>query len=110
LQESRLDLGGRLISSVVTQEDMRRLGAGEHDFEGIVNQLRYTAGVSVAAFLHETPDGAFKVSLRSNHEVDVAKVAAAFGGGGHIRAAGCTLQMPADEITGLLAREIQKQF
>ena len=47
-------------------------------------------GVEVSVFLRETEKG-FKVSLRSNNYVNVSEVASIYSGGGHIRAAGCTM-------------------
>lgn len=110
LVNSVLCLSGQFIYSVLTQGDMERLGVCSHDFEGIVNQLRYTKGVKAAAFLHENIDGSYKVSLRSGGMVDVAKVAAVFGGGGHIRAAGCTLEGAPEEIVEKLAKQIANQL
>lgn len=110
LSKSELCLSGQFVYSILTREDMNRLGAGDHDFEGIVNQLRYTKGVKAAAFLHETVDGAYKVSLRSGGMVDVAKAAAALGGGGHVRAAGCTLEGTPEEIVERLAAQILEQL
>ena len=67
-------------------------GVKAKDLEGIVSQLRVTAGVEVAIFLYELESGEFKVSLRSKEKVDVSKVARYFGGGGHVRAAGLTFR------------------
>lgn len=110
LNKSVLCLCGRFIYSLLTREDMDRLGAGEHDFEGIVNQLRYTKGVKAAAFLHQTADDSYKVSLRSGGEVDVAKAAAALGGGGHVRAAGCTLKGTQEDVVKKLIAQIAEQL
>ncbi len=110
LSKSVLCLSGQFIYSVITREDMNRLGAGDHDFEGIVNQLRYTKGVKAAAFLHETLEGSYKVSLRSGGMVDVAKAAAALGGGGHVRAAGCTLEGTPEAIAERLTAQISEQL
>lgn len=110
LSKSVLCLSGQFIYSVITREDMNRLGAGDHDFEGIVNQLRYTKGVKAAAFLHETSEGSYKVSLRSGGMVDVAKAAAALGGGGHVRAAGCTLEGTPEAIVERLTAQISEQL
>lgn len=60
------------------------------DHEGLVEIGRDLEGVEVSIFLRETDKG-FKASLRSNEHVNVAEVASIFSGGGHIRAAGCTL-------------------
>lgn len=110
LCNSRRCLSDRFIYSVITRKDMESVGAGEQDFDGIVNQLRYTKGVWAAALIHETKDGAYKVSLRSSSEVDVAKVASAFGGGGHIRAAGCTLEGDCEKIIAGLSGKIAEQI
>ena len=60
------------------------------DHEGLVEIGRDLEGVEVSVFLRETDKG-YKASLRSNNYVNVAEVASIFSGGGHIRAAGCTL-------------------
>ncbi len=60
------------------------------DHEGLVEMGRDLEGVEVSVFLRETDKG-YKASLRSNNYVNVAEVASIFSGGGHIRAAGCTL-------------------
>lgn len=110
LNKSVLCLSERFIYSLITREDMKRLGAGEQDFEGIVNQLRFTKGVKAAAFLHQTESGGYKVSLRSGGEVDVAAAAVSLGGGGHVRAAGCTLQGTEEEVIKELISQIEKQL
>lgn len=110
LCNSKRCLEDKFIYSIITREDMEAVGAGEQDFEGIVNQLRYTKGVWAAALLHETKDGSYKVSLRSGSEVDVARVASAFGGGGHIRAAGCTLEGDCEEMIAGLSEKIEEQI
>lgn len=103
-------LSDAFIYSIITREQMEDLHAGDHDFEGIVNQLRYTKGAKVAALLRQNAEGDYKVSLRSGGEVDVAKVAACFGGGGHVRAAGCTLDGSHEEMAQKLMKEIAKQL
>ena len=69
-----------------------RFGADHNDLEGIVEQLRLTKGIEVAILVSETEEGTSKFSFRSKRYVDVNKVAAILGGGGHVRAAGCTVQ------------------
>lgn len=84
--------GGRCIYTVVDREMFERFGADHNDLEGIVEQLRLTKGVEVAVLISETEEGTSKFSFRSKRFVDVNKVTAVFGGGGHVRAAGCTVQ------------------
>lgn len=83
---------GRCIYTVVDREIFERFGADHNDLEGIVEQLRLTKGVEVAILISETEEGTSRFSFRSKRYVDVNKVASIFGGGGHIRAAGCTVR------------------
>jgi phosphoesterase RecJ-like protein len=85
---------GRIAWLWVTHQDMVRLSAAEEDCEGIVNYAISIAGVEVAVFLRELPDGRVRLSMRSKGTVDVARVAEQFGGGGHANASGCTLPGP----------------
>lgn len=109
LEKSRLYLDGRLIASYITQADMNELGAIGADLDGIVSELRSTDGVETAVFLHEEKDGAIKVSLRSAEYIDVAKIAATYGGGGHARAAGATVKMTPEEILAEVCAAVQAQ-
>lgn len=108
--DSKLYLDGKCILTCLTQKTMEEYGCTTRDLEGIVNQLRVTKGTLVAAFLYENVDGAFKVSLRANEEFNVADVAAQFGGGGHVKAAGCTMEGSIEEIIHKLIETIQKQL
>lgn len=67
---------------------MREQRHGDH--EGLVEIGRDLEGVEVSIFLRESEKG-FKASLRSSEYVNVSEVASIFSGGGHVRAAGCTL-------------------
>ena len=91
LVESIMFADGRCIVSKIDKKIMEFYGATPHDFEGIVSQLRYTKGVEVAIFMYELEPLEYKVSLRSKGLVDVSKIAKFYNGGGHQRAAGCTV-------------------
>lgn len=92
LTESRLILEGSGVIGSVDRKTLDEFGAVPADLEGIVSQLRNIKGVHCAVFMYETEQGDIKVSLRSDEKVNVAEIAAAFGGGGHVRAAGCTMK------------------
>ena len=89
---------------------MNFYGANPHDLEGIVSQLRNTKGVECAIFMYQTDTLEYKVSLRSNGKVDVARVAAFFGGGGHVRAAGATMRGTFHDIVNNLSAQIAEQL
>ena len=69
-----------------------------------------TKGVETAIFLYETGNHEFKVSMRSKSVVDVSAVAKFFGGGGHVRAAGCTMQGSYYDVINNLTKHIEKQM
>ena len=110
LQESILFLDGKVIASHITRETMDAKGIKPADLEGIVSQLRVTQGVEVAIFMYELQKNEFKVSLRASGDVNVSKVAQYFGGGGHVKAAGLTMNGTAEEIVGKLIEQIQTQI
>lgn len=91
LLESILLLNGKVIASCVTQKIMQFYGATTADLDGIVEQLRVTDGVEMAVLVHELEPLVYKVSMRANDKIDVAAIASRFGGGGHVKAAGCTM-------------------
>jgi len=81
LLESVLIMDGKCIFSVVDKKMMRFYDVEPGDLSGIVSQLRVIKGVECAIFMYETSLMEYKVSLRSNSFIDVAKVASYFGGG-----------------------------
>ncbi|MDR9854587.1 bifunctional oligoribonuclease/PAP phosphatase NrnA [Paenibacillus sp. VCA1] len=83
---------GKICWVYVTPEHMQEAGASNEDLEGIVNYPRNIQGVEVGILFKVIHDHAVKVSLRSAGNVDVAALAQSFGGGGHVRAAGCRLE------------------
>lgn len=113
---SRLQIQGATAWSYVTQADLLALGATDDDSEGTVNYLISIAGVDTALFLREVPQDAgapqrFRVSLRSKSELDVSCIAAANGGGGHQRAAGCSIEGPLERaVRVMLAGLEQSRF
>ena len=76
------------LFSVIDKKTLEFYNATAKDLDGIVNQLRITKGIECAIFMYATGNLEYKVSLRSCKYVDVSKIAAFFGGGGHMRAAG----------------------
>lgn len=100
----------KIALTYVTKGDLDKVGAQAGDHEGIVNVGRNIEGVEVSIFLREDDDGTYKVSLRSNDYVNVSDVAEAFEGGGHDRAAGCTIDLPLDVAVKKLIKETTKRL
>ena len=110
LIESIRFFDGKCIFSVVTEREMQFFGVTSKDLGGIVEQMRLTEGVECAIFLYEVEPLTYKVSLRSKKYLDVNKVAGYFGGGGHIRAAGCICKGTPHDVINNLAERIELEF
>jgi bifunctional oligoribonuclease and PAP phosphatase NrnA len=99
---SNLRREGRMAWMWVTHDDMMRTNAAEEDCEGLVNYAIAIAGVDVAIFLRELSNHRVRLSLRSKGDVNVARIAERFGGGGHQHASGCTLDGPLPDATEMI--------
>ena len=99
----------KIAYTCISQKDMEKFNAKEDYTEGIVGALRQIKTTEVAAVLKEVTKQSTKVSLRSKN-VDCSKVAAAFDGGGHAFAAGCTIQKPLNIARDKLIEEIKKHI
>ncbi len=112
LDSIELSHNGRLSMMTVTSEMMEETGTQPEDTDGLINYARWIKDVKVAALIKECRNGEcsipanknhhparrFHVSLRSDGSVDVASVAAAFGGGGHYTAAGFSIEMSMEKL------------
>lgn len=108
--ESVRFMNDRCIVSMVTRRMMEFYQVSTKDLDGIVNQLQVVSGVDCAIFMYEIGTLEYKVSMRSNGKVNVADVAVKFGGGGHVRAAGCTMNGTYHDNINNLSREIAGQL
>lgn len=82
---------GRIMTVILTKEDYKSCGALSSDSDEVTNELRKTAGSDVTIFLHENLDGTYKVSMRTTTDINLSAICAKHGGGGHAKAAGCTV-------------------
>lgn len=97
------DYEGKVAHLTITND----LYDKEAQTDSFVNYPRYIEGVEVAIMFKAVEPEVTRVSMRSSN-VDVAKIALSFGGGGHIRAAGCTIYAPVEEAKAQLIAEIGK--
>ena len=110
LLESFLMFSGQCIVSVADQKVMDFYQAASSDLEGVIDQMRVTKGVEIAVLLTQLDLLSYKVSMRSNTRIDVAQIAGHFGGGGHVRAAGCTMSGTKYDVINNLTRLIEEQL
>ncbi|TGE35302.1 bifunctional oligoribonuclease/PAP phosphatase NrnA [Desulfosporosinus fructosivorans] len=99
---------GQLAIMTLSAEDFQKSGAEQEMSEGLVNHARSIAGVEVAVLLKELSPHEIKGGLRSNLWLNVNEIAALFGGGGHQRAAGCTLRIPMAEAKQSITTAVEE--
>lgn len=110
LLESIVFMDGKCIVSAIDKKTLDFYNADSKDLEGIVNQLRIIKDVECAIFMYETGNLEYKVSLRSCKYVDVSRIAAYFGGGGHVRAAGCNMNGTFHDVVNNISKQIELQM
>lgn len=109
LQKAAFLFGGKVAVGYVTGQMLEEAGAVLDDAEGTIDMLRNIEGVEIAAFLKEKGE-AVKVSMRAKSYANVAEIVSVFGGGGHVKAAGCTLEMGMDEALDAIKKAIGEHF
>ncbi|MCL6472517.1 MAG: bifunctional oligoribonuclease/PAP phosphatase NrnA [Firmicutes bacterium] len=99
----------RLIYSYIRDSDLKQLGASMADTEVFIDYLRTAKEANVVAILKETPEGKYRISLRSKGTIDVGAIARSGGGGGHRNAAGLTLDKTIEEAVEWINEKIKAQ-
>jgi len=94
LAEMKVECSGRLIWSAVTRAMLKDADAVMAESEGIIDNLNSIEGLELAILFKEVGERMTKISVRSRGRVDAAALAAEFGGGGHLRAAGAEISEP----------------
>jgi phosphoesterase RecJ-like protein len=100
---------GRLAVMCVRKSDFEKTGGSLSDTENLINIPLQIRTVEVSILMIESPDGPpVRVSLRSKGQVDVARFAEKFGGGGHARASGLKIPGPLDQVRETITSEMIK--
>lgn len=111
LRRAERFLDGRVLLTYWSLSDIRQAGdAPARGSDELYRILQAVQGVEVAVFLREEAPQSFSVGLRSNSELDVGALAEALGGGGHTKAAGCTLSGPLEQVKNTLLAELARRL
>ena len=101
--------GGKVSAALVTRALLAECGATEDDCEDLAGLVGKVEGCSVSLLIRELGENDSKISARSKPGVDVSRVCAVYGGGGHAMASGCTLNCPPEEALGLMLKAIDEK-
>ena len=107
LDRASLDEEARVVSTYLTQEDLKTIGVDWADTENLIDLLRMAVEADTAILAKAHTDGSVKVSMRSRGETDVGGLAARHGGGGHRLAAGFTKKAAVGDLLSTLIREVE---
>jgi bifunctional oligoribonuclease and PAP phosphatase NrnA len=114
LSKAELHCDGAVITTYITADDYEVSGAGEEMTEGIIDHLRAVDGIRVAAVIKDQVsrgEAARRVSLRAGDDsTDVSVIARHLGGGGHVRAAGCSTELEFDQIVAEICGVLPEQL
>lgn len=108
LSSLELSAGGKISSLELSRDMIARLNNEPYDTEGIADHAVSIRGVEIGIFFRQDSDGVVKVSFRSSGNVDVNGLAAIFGGGGHLKAAGARIEGQLDEIRRKVLKEAER--
>ena len=104
----RYFLGEKLAVISISLETMKQFGADNGMTVGFVDFPLSVDTVEVSASVMEVRKGQYKISLRSKIYADVNKIAGTFGGGGHVRAAGCMLFGELEDVVDRLTYTVSQ--
>ena len=100
--------GGRITVACVTREMLERAGVTEDELDDLAALAGRAEGCELSITIREQPDGTSKVSVRSSEKVSSSAICEVFGGGGHVRAAGCTIYGDAEKAQEMLLNVIDE--
>jgi phosphoesterase RecJ-like protein len=101
---------GKVIFSSITMKDIEECKGTNKELDAIINYLKGVIDTKIACFLYEKNEMDVKASFRGNDGYDVCALAQKFGGGGHVKAAGCTIAAPIARAKEMVFAEIEKML
>ena len=110
LDNAELLFGGDVVCSTITTAEIEALNGSNKELDAIINYLKGVLGAKVACFFYEKTETDVKGSFRGNDGYDVCALAQKFGGGGHVKAAGCTISAPIAEAKAMVLEEVEKML
>lgn len=110
LDNAELLYDGAVVCSTITTAEIEALGGSSKELDAIINYLKGVLGAKIACFFYEKTETDVKGSFRGNDGYDVCALAQKFGGGGHVKAAGCTISAPIAQAKAMVLKEVEKML
>ena len=107
-EDTRLEFDGAFAWTWVSQATVRRHGIPMGETEGFIDRVRNMLGVKITAFMREQKSGGVRVSLRSRDECHCLDAARTLGGGGHLHAAGATLDCSLEQAKKIVPAAVRE--
>jgi phosphoesterase RecJ-like protein len=101
---------GRIVFATMTTEMLREVGESPTASEGFVDLLGSTRAADITVLFKQVDEASTRVSVRTTDRADAVVITGAFGGGGHARAAGCTVAAPLDEAREQVLAECEREL
>ena len=98
------------INRVKSVFNINESGISADDFDGIASLPMQFEGVEIAVTVREKDPGRFKISVRTGTDANASRICSGFGGGGHIRAAGCTITGELDDVKAQLLKACTEEL
>lgn len=103
-------IGENIIVAKITKDSIEKNNLSFPLIEGLVSKMRSIEGIEVAVIVKEDEEDTSKLSFRSKNIVDVSEIAKEFGGGGHIRASGATVEGNVDQVFDIIIKRLEKIY
>lgn len=103
-------LGGKCALMYISREMIKNSGANEGDLEGLSPLPREIEGVMVGITIREKENSRYKISIRTGPELNAAELCRLFGGGGHPRASGCSLEGSLESVKKALISAVEQNL
>ncbi|MBR0113335.1 MAG: bifunctional oligoribonuclease/PAP phosphatase NrnA [Clostridia bacterium] len=110
LNDMRFYFSDRCALICITRDMFEKTGSNETETTSLANLTRMVEGVLVGVLMKEQKDGSFKISVRTNGDVDASEICSRLGGGGHPGAAACTLSMPRQKAINCVLNEVEAEL
>lgn len=108
IQNAKLLHNGDFVFTYITKADIEKCGSSSSELDGISEYFKRTSGTKVSVFAKEKNPSEIRFSFRADGEVNVSKIAQSFGGGGHVNAAGCTVNEPLEKACEMVIEAVNK--